>query len=783
MKKIANCFISYCHEDIDRESLEHLVSRFEEESSGKIKFHTDYSLSAGDDLPKYMELLEYVDGTIMIFTPAYKNKIQDRKGGVYKEFSIIMNRYYELEREANIQTDKPQDKDDIFKSKVKSIKSPFCLIPIVFSSTHENSVPKELYDKLSLDFTSYRALSKGGKIVESEENRKKHIKLIRNIISEIFTYNSLESDDTKKQFHNIMNNFFEETKFERVKNNPWFYNNFSAAFVKTHAYKKLKRQTSYILIGRKGSGKTTISNHVGVEDKSKYKQHINIDVNEINLEYIYGFLFSDQIYEEFNITINQLEMFEISWMLYIYISCFEVVVHEYKNYNGENIYADDLKILRDFLISIDSSGEVNKEGLFIWCYSAVLEYKEKVLELLSDDPKKFYYEMRRDFSIKNVINNIFTTQVIESFRNILKSCSKKIFISLDGFDTKFEEFRNKTHFYASSPDEKSKRYSMEIDWLRAYIHIVMEIKSGKGMCIPEMNNAIDFCVVVPKERFIEVKRQERDSIVYLGKEHHIMWSGIELSIMLRKRLELLSEYKSLNTDKPHERLNDVLSNAFPHIPDKSIINISGKEFTIDLFVDVLRHTFWRPREILAYFAKIISVLNDYKNRDIKITNFAIDKCISGTTREIVNSEFINEFKNHCTNISEVVGLFRKSTQILSIEKLKNILNSVSLEFVNELEPCTDFKEKISFLYDIGFIGISANEEKVKSQKLLNKDFFSFTEKEEIFDLISMDDFDGCDFIIHPIFCEYLNLNTEKQRLTMDINWEYLYQQESQIVYR
>jgi hypothetical protein len=55
---------------------------------------------------------------------------------------------------------------------------------------------------------------------------------------------------------------------------------------------------------------------------------------------------------------------------------------------------------------------------------------------------------------------------------------------------------------------------------------------------------LDFCIAVPKDRYLEIQRIERDSYRNWHRGVPLNWSGIELAILLRKRLEVLTGKKT-----------------------------------------------------------------------------------------------------------------------------------------------------------------------------------------------------------------------------------------------
>ena len=80
------CFISYCRDGVDRDTVDHLVQQLRQTSRQRVEFLYDEDLDAGAKLPAFMDMLRSVDGVILLLTPEYKTKTEDRLGGVYTEY-------------------------------------------------------------------------------------------------------------------------------------------------------------------------------------------------------------------------------------------------------------------------------------------------------------------------------------------------------------------------------------------------------------------------------------------------------------------------------------------------------------------------------------------------------------------------------------------------------------------------------------------------------------------------------------------------------------------------
>lgn len=777
MENKPTCFISYCREGVDADSVHYLVQQLRDASGGQIEFLFDEFLEPGSDLPEFMNAVKTANGIIILLTPQYKRKVEERDGGVYTEFSAIMERYQNEVAAANRKVVKN-------KSSQRVISSPFCLVPIVFSSIFSASCPKEISGKLSADFSDYRAhRRKNGNLYVTGEVNRKYRRKIEEITAAI-SANYIEStEEFRISFDEILERFFKTTKDEQNQGNPRLSKLLLDLFVKTHSFKRVQSQSSYLLIGRKGSGKSTITDRLAKANERKYKKHIDINVNNFDLEFIYSFINDTRNKDEQSATINQISTFEVSWQIFLYACCIDAVIAEYQANKLTKEQSKGIRPLIDFLSEIVGENitevELKHKALYRWCYVKIFEAKDIVIDEARNDLPAFSYDVSVNLEPEALIQRVVGHDVIQAFEQILRSCKRRFLVSMDGFDTAFDEFRLGGKYVGTGGGDSLSRVQFELDWLRGYLHVMEHMKSSQNKF--PLASLVDFCTMIPKDRFLEIKGNERDAYLYISKHHDIRWSGVELAIMLRKRLELLGEYEASKERRPHERLADVLKYCFPSIPEETVITVSGRDYNIPIFIAVLRHTFWRPREILIYFAKIISVVKDFQKRKMEITDFTVSKCISDTTREIISTEFINEFQRHCTNLSEILSLFRGAKQILSVDELNEILSNRKFEFVDRSEDVYSFDEKVEFLYEIGFLGFRASKSLVDRLKLLHSDIFWFTIDDEDFKTIRLEEYAGCKAIIHPVFCEYLDLNTSNQDLTLNFGWDYLEQQEAHMM--
>ncbi|AQH03821.1 hypothetical protein A9R05_33040 (plasmid) [Burkholderia sp. KK1] len=734
---------------------------------------------------EFMEKLRTVDAVILLLTPEYKLRVDDRKGGVYIEYSEIIRRYEELIADANNLTSTITVDADEDEFPYQSVPAPFAMIPLIFSGSYERSCPSDIAHNICVNFGTYRAnRNKDGQLCVTPQVASRYAKDISRITNVIFTHYAEKTPEVKQSFEEYLSAFFRNTKREHLQKNPLFESAVERVFVKTFAYKKIRDQTSYLLVGRKGSGKSTIVDYLARETDEKYGHAIDINVNNFHLEFLYTIASSAQSLSDIDMLVEPARFFELVWELFIYLCCIDLVVSEHREAVTMPGQAGPFAVLSRLLDDIagdhGTERKLNYVAAYRWCYVRVLEQVNETIDKARKDAADFTYDLTRFTEPENVLRASLTKECFEAFNRILLSRSKRFLISFDGFDTAFEEFRVTTQRIADA-SARQKRTLYELNWLKGFAHIAMEMKSSPTRT--PLCQWIDFCATIPKDRFMEIRNDERDSFVYIGKVHEIRWSAIELCILLSKRLEVHYGKADRRTLTPQERLSKILKSRFPYIPLQTITNVDGRDYSLPIFIDVLRHTFWRPREILIYFAKIIVVLKDLHKRNIDSAHFAVSKCISDTTREIIKTEFLSEFQRHCLNLSDIITRFRRFKQIMEMSDIEHALGGCPFKFVDHEVPCLDLSVNLRFLYEVGFLGLEADSRITKRLHLLNMDIFWFNAGDEPFDVMRNEGFENCRFIIHPIFCEFLDLDVSQQhrRLTLDYDWDYLHKQEVHVI--
>lgn len=324
--KKPSCFISYCHEDTNKMAVAKLVEELKEISGTDIDFYWDRDLLTGAQLKQFMDNLYTCDAAIVLLSPVYKRRVDAREKGVYEEYQRIMHRLEALE---NLRRKPNKTQDDTIAIR----NSSFSVFPYIFQGTGESSCPVGLsdhkYESLS-QWNIYR--DEHGNYYVSDAIKKQYRSEFKKILSHIIANHFTKAPLYSRMYEEIFDNLFRTVKHEDSKGyldkNPDVAEHL---FVKTHAYQEVKAQRAYILTGRKGTGKTTLTDNLARIHRNTYKEHFPIKLDDFELETIVAILSMPQISSDTSFVVRRERAFRIAWEIFIYVHCMEIVIHEYKN--------------------------------------------------------------------------------------------------------------------------------------------------------------------------------------------------------------------------------------------------------------------------------------------------------------------------------------------------------------------------------------------------------------------------------------------------------------------
>jgi energy-coupling factor transporter ATP-binding protein EcfA2 len=758
MSALPTIFISYAHEGTDRGTLKAFEALLARASGGEIEILVDNRLEIGDQISKHIGRLKSCDAAIILLSPEYKSRVEARKGGVYEEYKLIKNRLDINEEGVRHATD--ADKRDHFLT-----------FPILFAATKESSCPRDLADHLFEDMVYFRAHeTDDGEFVVSQQIRRQYEKVFTAICSKVFAACTLKLRMFRDEYKRNFDALFVETKAERMRH-KLTTEQWAQILVSTRAFSMTSSQQSLLLVGRKGSGKSTIVQHLFDENPRKYKSRIHVDLERFNLQPLYDLIYSEQVRSEIKSLYEPVGFFRCAWTLFLFLCCSYTL--SYEQSRGE-LTQEQKQVGSAMLNFIQSSpfpeywnarGYIDYFLLFSHCIETIAkDLSKNVGNALADPNTKSMTSVIARVREHNLVERIVGTDVFNSFINVAKRCTRKFLFSLDGFDTKFDEFRRTTIMsFSTTPPQAADRTTFEISWLRGLFHTIMMLRDE--FFDQDIHDKIDFCVTVPKDRYLEARKADRDGFIYDDRMSNLDWRARELFLMIRKRLDVMNNFYHKDGEAM-ERLWKVIDTFYPGLPKQIGIEHRGKAYRIDLERYILRHTFWRPRDMLKYYAKVLAFHDVNKRRRRKIDDVAIRYCIAETTAEIVETEFLNEFRGICYNLDDIIQRFWKKPQLLDHKQLYDIIDAVEFEHTNDTYKPKTFRQKFEFLYQIGFLGIKLSQEWAEDWRTSTDEIFYFSDGDNIANALSDDELQLSRFIVHPVFCEKLRIDTKGSDLVL-----------------
>lgn len=785
-------FISYCHEDADRDILDMIVSSLEKYGNEAIY---DGNLKIGDDIEKFMNLLESCDCVIILCTPKYGEKISDRRGGVYEEYKRIVNKHDEMwsiDRDGQ-QESGDDNTNDFLENYVRSFrKESFSICPILISGKADSSIPREFRSKLWADFTGMTTTTwrRTGDIVPQKNFRNMFDECISQISSSARDVLEFRKREFQRNSAKIFNKIFYKLKHDT---NTISRENIEKLFVKTIEFNQINNQSAYILIGRKGSGKSTIADFLSMVHDGNRKSPIMININRLPLEYIYSIVIGARNQSDFFNVIQRNRLMQFAWEGLIHLACFEAIRLELAQGTLPSRQLRDAHVLQSHLERVERGVEdegvtqlfgatqsfniARRIAFFVHSVSTAVRYIDHLIQQAPDQQEKFDHFIGTRVSSEYFLSFMFGQNVLSAFNSILGRCERNFMIAMDGFDAEFQRFRQRSLDENDQGHDRHQRVEFEIDWLKGLMGAVRRYTAPDDYT--PLSNNVDFCFTVPKDRFLEALKDDRDAYEFEGSYLNIDWTGPELSILLRKRIEYYKGFPSEKGLAPILRLDKLLEMCLPNFPRSIPIRLDTTTKEISTFNYVLRHSFWRPRDVLFYWARLIASYENYVSKGIDFTDTTIRSQVARSTRAIIENEFFKEFGGYVINIRELVDRFEGSQQVMSRDVFNLKLRGIHPVLAGDAEA-TDTSSQIDsleLLYKLGFIGFFVPPGVALGERYDTRWIFTFNEGDGILRDPVKRRRDTLQIVIHPIFVEYLGLEPYKKSLVCDYSDEYLIKHE------
>lgn len=735
------CYFAYTWKDSKLQIiLKYLKERIENISDGEIEVIFDLeSFKVSDNFKLKEQLILKSDCIVIFFSPNYKKLVEgiiDDQHGANREYQYILR----AKKEKNIS-----------------------IIPILIKGRKEDAITEEFSNNIASIFNIDTMFEgKRGKSIKKQE--KNHLEtLVRKTVKET-TLASRHRDYEFGTKDEMVETLF--GKAYSIQKLP------QRCMYKTDAYESVISQSRKFIVGRKGSGKTTffelLERSAPERFSNKYKILRPIKADNFNLQHLFQVIYK---YDD-DLTIFSLDKrLQLFWEIYIYLTAIYIVCLE-DDYcmiedDRHRVFSGISQYLREKKLNVSRlDNEECQEAIFM----SSVETFDKFMNQILDYAHLESYEasLTANFKIDNVMEKYFGENNYHDLCIAISKCTKDILIALDGFNTSSENFRKSTvRLLQAKNDLAEKRLNFEIYFFRT-MFVTFEKLEQRNQGIMKR---VSLCIIVPQDRIDQIKQEDRDFDKYNFAS--LSWDAIDLLEMLVIRLEYIYDIKCNENDSIQDRFKYILKKNFTSIPDHVTINVNGKQYEMELFIYMLRNSFWRPREIINFFYELYLANKKSAKHHVTLGNDTIKDIIDTKAEENIEKEVYSEYRNVLINIKEIMEIFRNRNIILKWDEVCNLLSIQNFQ-TTSIRKVRYPIDKFCVLYELGFLGIKVDNSIKKQENLRNDICFSYNEGLMPLEILKkMNVQKKIEVIINPIFAKILSLNFNTNEILENYSWKYL----------
>lgn len=722
MRYTPTCFFCYAWESEERfKILEVLRRSIIEKSNERVNVILDrHSYEDNEDFNILRERIRSYDLIVLFGTPDFKKIILDPDANsnkdreVLKEWKIIKERYQ-------------KDNNSVF--------------PVILNGDKESSLLEEFSNRNARRIESFNiSYNKKYKSLIVPDGKLLEYNIFISKIINTTVHNSYNRSEEYRTTQEALDNLFGLTDKAEIPN---------SCLVKPDLYNQIRGQRCYFVAGRKGSGKSTFIYNFREMDREYFDEHYKKLVPLRAEAFQHNNAYESLVlkHRADKTLLDTYSLLSLFWQIYFILHCIIIIRVEIEDHNiktGDKRYYifDQVTKRLMHMIGLKTRKQSYEsvydarvpEAIFNAAVELVDDHFQSALREITDG-ELILTSFAGKFTVKAIIEKAFGSKNIKEFIRALSKCKRKIMISLDGFDTHSEDFRSKTETMKTNVEEYNNRREYEQYFFRTLIEVVTKLKSHdtRDDVTSAFGEFIDFCIVLPKDRYDIIIENDRDS--FKKKFGNLSWSGLELEELAAKRLEYLastidSSFKVNQTLNPTERLNTALA-FFSGLPTSIEMKVNDNVIRMSLFNYILRASFWRPRDIISNLSIIMAQMvrkteGRWKSDGNSLNEDDIKLSIKSNTEKIINEEFIGEYKHVFHNLDDVLRELQGSKEQMSIQEFMNILKGIRFDAMFDYDLNIP-ENKLRILYQLGVIGLLYSKQEAKRQHYLSHVCFEFNE--------------------------------------------------------
>ncbi len=747
-------FISYCWDNKEKYYvLDYIKRAIEKKSHNSIDVFLDVaSTDVNDDYDEHEQKIKIADLVLVFFTPEYKKALTspvDRR--LKNEYPLIVDMQYD-EHKHN------------------------CVYPIIFEGNKEDAVPVEFVNHHCYPFFEkliYFQRSTKSIVFENKSCFDDFISTISNKAQENFENFSPPWSGEDDEENQLLFNTKANNKLPKE------------CMLKVDAYDDIIKQRILFVVGRKGTGKTTLLEIIkglkADEYHRKYKTLSPVNMDDININRLYGLIrYTDKDRD----IITENHLIELYWQLFFILHCMYIVaIEEEKGYikntdTRKSVFKKVTALLKNRSGKFETvEDEAIKKGL-----------SDLAIELIENQLNESLKGADKVTIITSYKNRLNAQMIIQqflgkNFKRYMESfdlCKKKVLICLDGFDVTSEDFRITTlSMKNSNSAEYENRVSFEKLYYRCLMTTVIKLKEAKfHNRMDVFHDKMDFCIILPQDRIDQIKTIDRDSTK--RQYSYLCWDAYELFEMVAKRLEYVYRIKPPDGLNYKERIVFVLNQKIKKLPTHINVVINGVEYRFDLLNYILRLSFWRPREIIRHIARLIKISKRIDDMDIGLHENTIKNALFGIANRIIEEELLFEYKHVFYNLNDVLSEFEHTYMLWKTSEFVNKISKLDFEGCFSID-CGITKNKLRILYQLGVVGLYYTKDDARKLSYGHNVCFVFNEGlDPLEDLIENENYNStrAKIIFNPIFCKKMFLEFNVNEAVFDFSWEYIQENHS-----
>jgi hypothetical protein len=187
-------------------------------------------------------------------------------------------------------------------------------------------------------------------------------------------------------------------------------------------------------------------------------------------------------------------------------------------------------------------------------------------------------------------------------------------------------------------------------------------------------------------------------------------------------------------------------------------------------------SFWRPRDIIKYVAVLYDANEKNIDKHKQIDMVTLKNLLNDVTEDIIEDEFYNEYDKLFYNLSDFMNMFEGKNIIMPSAEFVDIIRNFKFEGVIFTNNKDNMMDKISFIYEMGVVGLKFKEEYIRAKGIGSNLCFVFNEGTSPFKKSYKEiqrSSREIEIVLNPIFSKKLSLVYNTTEVVGNYDWDYL----------